>query len=144
MLIVELFKKLPMDIIINHIMPYTYKPQMKLLLFDIRSFTNDFKFVEDVYYNEYNGAVLICDLIKFCNNNIAPVYGIDMKYEYVLRRNYMLNLKFHRELVEYVFIKVHSNLNHNTENKIKFLWGVMTPPERMRFIYKYLIEFIAE
>lgn len=144
MLIVELFKKLPMDIIMNHIMPYTYKPQMKLLLFDIRSFTNDFKFVEDIYYTEYNGAVLICDLIKFCNNNIAPVYGIDMKYEYVLRRNYMLNLKFHRELVEYVFIKVHSNLNHNTENKIKFLWGIMTPPERMRFIYKYLIEFMGQ
>ena len=144
MLHIELFKKIPMDIIINHIMPYTYKPQMKLLLFDIRSFTKDFQFVEDVYYTEYNGSVLICDLIKFCNNNIAPVYGIDMKYEYILKRNYILNLRCHRELVEYIFIKVHRNLNHNTENKIKFLWGLMTPPERMRFIYKYLIEFIAE
>jgi hypothetical protein len=139
----ELFKKLPMDIIINHIMPYTYKPQMKLLMFDIRSFTKDFEFVEDFYYTEYNGSVLICDLIKFCNNNIAPVYGIDMKYEYILRRNYMLNIKFHKELVEYIFIKVHRNLNHNTENKIKFLWGLMRPPERMRFIYKYLIEYMG-
>ena len=140
MLNIELFKKLPMDIIINHIMPYTYKPQFKSLLFDIRSFTADFKFVEDVYYTEYNASILICDLIKFCNNNIAPVYGIDMKYEYILKRNYQLDRRTHREIVEYIFIKVHSNLNHNTENKIKFLWGLMTPPERMRFIYKYIME----
>jgi hypothetical protein len=140
MLKLELFKKLPMDIIINHIMPYTYKPQYKSLLFDIRSFSKDFTFVEDVYYTEYNGSVLICDLIKFCNNNIATVYGIDMKYEYILKRNYILNVKNHRELVEYIFIKVHHNLNHHTENKIKFLWGLMTPPERMRFIYKYIME----
>jgi hypothetical protein len=140
MLNIKLFQKLPMDIIINHIMPYTYTPQFKSLLFDIRSFTADFNFVEDVYYTEYNGSVLICDLIKFCNNNIAPVYGIDMKYEYILKRNYQLDRRTHREIVEYIFIKVHSNLNHNTENKIKFLWGLMTPPERMRFIYKYIME----
>ena len=140
MLNIELFKKLPMDIIINHIMPYTYKPQFKSLLFDIRSFTADFKFVEDVYYTEYNASILICDLIKFCNNNIAPVYGIDMKYEYILKRNYQLDRRTHREIVEYIFIKVHSSLNVNTENKIKFLWGLMTPPERMRFIYKYIME----
>ena len=140
MLKLDLFKKIPMDIIINHIMPYTYNPQMKLLLFDIRSFTKDFQFVEDVYYTEYNGSVLICDLIKFCNNNIVPIYGIDMKYEYVLRRNYILNLRFHNEIVEYIFIKDLSNVNHHTENKIKFLWGLMTPPERMRFIYKYIME----
>jgi hypothetical protein len=144
MLKLELFKKLPMDIIINHIMPYTYKPQYKSLLFDIRSFSKDFTFVEDVYYTEYNGSVLICDLIKFCNNNIAPVYGIDMKYEYILKRNYILNVKNHRELVEYIFIKVHRNLNHHTENKIKFIWGLITPPERMRFIHKYIMEYITE
>ena len=133
-----------MDIIINHIMPYTYKPQYKLLLFDIRSFTKDFQFVKDVYYTEYNSEILIYDLITFCNNNMAPVYGIDMKYEYVLKRNYLLNLKCHRELVEYIFTNVHVNLIFKTENKIKFLWGIMTPPERMRFIYKYIMEFIAE
>lgn len=143
MLKLELFKKIPMDIMINHIMPYTYEPQFKLLLFDIRSFTKDFQFVEDVYYTEYNSAVLLCDVITFCNNNIAPVYWIDMKYEYILKRNYILNLKFHRELVAYMCINVHSNLSHNTENKIKFLWGLMIPPERMRFIYKYLIEFMG-
>jgi len=143
MLKLELFKKIPIDIIINHIMPYTYKPQFKLLLFDIRSFTKDFQFVEDVYYTEYNSAVLLCDLITFCNNNIAPVYGIDMKYEYILKRNYMLDVKNHRELVAYMCINVHRNLSHNTENKIKFLWGLMIPPERMRFIYKYLIEFMG-
>ena len=140
----KLLKKIPNEIIINHIIPYSYQTQPLCLLYDIRSYTREFRFVEDVYYTEYNGSVLICDLIKFCNNNIAPVYGIDMKYEYILKRNYILNLRCHRELVEYIFIKVHSNLNHNTENKIKFLWGLMTPPERMRFIYKYLIEFIAE
>ena len=144
MLNTELFKHLPMDIIINHIMPYTYKPQYKLLLFDIRSFTKDFQFVKDVYYTEYNSEILIYDLITFCNNNMAPVYGIDMKYEYVLKRNYLLNLKCHRELVEYIFTNVHVNLIFKTENKIKFLWGIMTPPERMRFIYKYIMEFIAE
>jgi hypothetical protein len=135
----ELLKKIPNDIIINHIIPYTYQKQPLCLIHDIRSYTREFKFVEDVYYTEYNPSVLICDLIRFCNNNIAPIYGIEYKYELLLRRNYVLSMKCKTDIIHYVFQNVHKNLNHKTENKIKFIWGLLTTQERLDFIAEYLL-----
>jgi hypothetical protein len=135
----ELLKKIPNDIIINHIIPYTYQKQPSCLIRDIRSYTREFKFVKDVYYTEYNPSVLICDLIRFCNNNIAPIYGIEYKYELLLRRNYVLSMKCKTDIIHYVFQNVHKNLNHKTENKIKFIWGLLTAQERLDFIDEYIL-----
>jgi len=135
----ELLKKIPNDIIINHIIPYTYQKQPLRLLHDIRSYTREFKFVEDVYYTEYNPSVLICDLIRFCNNNIAPIYGIEYKYELLLRRNYLLSMRCKTDIIHYVFQNIHKNLNHKTENKIKFIWGLLTSQERLDFIDEYIL-----
>jgi hypothetical protein len=135
----ELLKKIPNDIIINDIIPYTYQKQSLSLLHDIRSYTREFQFVEDVYYTEYNPSVLICDLIRFCNNNIAPIYGIEYKYELLLRRNYVLSMKCKTDIIHYVFQNVHKNLNHKTENKIKFIWGLLTTQERLDFIDEYIL-----
>jgi hypothetical protein len=133
-------KKLPHDVIINHIIPYTYQTQPLSLLRDIRSYTREFRFVKDVYYTEYNPSVLLCDLIRFSNNDgVAPIYGIEYKYELLLRRNYVLSSKCKTDIIQYVFQNIHDKLHHKTENKIKFLWGLLTSQERLNFIDEYIL-----
>ena len=136
----KLLKKIPNDIIINHIIPYSYHPQPLCLLHDIRSYTREFRFVEDVYYTEYNPSVLLCDLIRFSNNGkVAPVYGIEYEYELLLRRSYVLSSKSKRDIIQYVFHNIHDKLLYKTENKIKFIWGLLTPQERLNFINNYIL-----
>ena len=136
----SLFKKLPDDVIINHIIPYTYQTQPLSLLRDIRSYTREFRFVQDVYYTEYNPSVLLCDLIRFSNNGgVAPIYGIEYKYELLLRRNYVLSNKCKTDIIQYVVHNIHDNLQDKTENKIKFLWGLFTSQERLNFIDEYIL-----
>jgi len=136
----ELLKKIPDEIIINHIIPYTYQTQPLRLLHDIRSYTREFKFVEDIYYTEYNPSVLLCDLIRFCNNGkVAPIYGVEYTYELFLRRNYTLSMKSKIDIIEYVFQNIHNKLTYKTENKIKFIWGLLTSQERLDFIDEYIL-----
>ena len=110
------------------------------LLRDIRSYTREFRFVQDVYYTEYNPSVLLCDLIRFSNNGgVAPIYGIEYKYESLLSRNYVLSNKCKTDIIQYVVHNIHDNLQDKTENKIKFLWGLFTSQERLNFIDEYIL-----
>ena len=44
---------LPEEIIINHILPYTYNLKDRNHLMDIRSFTSDLGILENVYWFEF-------------------------------------------------------------------------------------------
>jgi hypothetical protein len=128
---------IPEDIIMNHIIPYTYNILPKKLLNDIRSNYIHTQEIVNMYYFDYNAKILLYDLIIFCNNNIAPVYGIEKKYEKILRRNFTLANKNNTEILDFVFFHFHKNILHNPERKIKFLWGLMTPRERKQFFESY-------
>lgn len=139
MSLVKLLHRLPDDIVMNHIIPYTYQRQPLSLLHDIRSYIREFRFVKDVYYTEYNPCVLLCDLIRFSNNGgVALEYDIEHKYELLLRRNYLLSSKCKTDIIKYVFQNIHNKLQDKTENKIKFLWGLFTSQERLNFIDEYI------
>lgn len=139
MSLVKLIKKLPDDIIMNHIIPYTYQQQPLMLLCDIRSYIRELRFIENVYYTEYNSSVLLCDLIRFTNNGgVAPVYGINNRYELLLRRNYKLSSNYKKDITKYVLQNIHDKLEYKTGNKIKFLWGLFTPQDRIDFIDEYI------
>ena len=62
-------QRIPMDVMINHILPYTYEPQPKTLLQDIKNFVEDFNLVENCYAFDYNYILLLRDLLTFCTNN---------------------------------------------------------------------------
>jgi len=51
--------KIPNDIIINHIIPFTYEVQSKILLKDIQSFYKDYEIVINYYsFDLYTNAAL--------------------------------------------------------------------------------------
>lgn len=135
----KLLQLLPYDILVNHIIPYTYEKQSKILLEDIRSYCSDFDLINNYYMFESNEIVLLNDLVRFCNNNIAPVYDIEPRYETILKRHFSMMKKTTLEIKQFVFIDFHRRLIVHPERKIKFLWGLLTPTERTRFFNRYVL-----
>ena len=136
-----LINKLPDDVIINHILPYTYEPQPRKILNDIRSFAKDYSLIESIYMTQFNELVLLYDLLRFLYLNINPSYGIkNIIIENVLRRHFHLKNKNGEYLINMLIVCFGGNLEINTERKIKILWGLLKPFERTQFINKYIIE----
>ena len=50
----KLLNALPDDIIMNHILPYTYLLQPPKLMLDLRSFYTDFSILEHAYTYDFN------------------------------------------------------------------------------------------
>jgi len=137
---INYIQKLPEDVIINHIIPYTYQVQPRRLLYDIRSFVNDYSFVESIYMTQFNAHILLNDLLRFCYINVSPSYGIENIFEKVLRRHYCISGKSEECLINIVRLNFHRNVKVQTERKIKFIWGLLTRQERTQFINKYLLD----
>jgi hypothetical protein len=135
----KLLESLPDDIIINNIIPYTYEKQPKQLLQDIRSYTADLDLIDNYYMFESNEIVLLNDLVRFCNNNIAPVYDVEPRYETILKRHFCIKDMSPLEIKQFVFFEFHRRLIVYPERKIKFLWGLLTPVERTRFFNRYVL-----
>ena len=115
-------RRLPVDIIINHILPYAYMVQPKVLLLDIRSFYIDYELIQNTYYTMYNGNILLYDLRKFME-------GSPRSRNFVTRNN-----SISREYCE----KVNSMLKHR--HKSKYIFGSFTRQERTSFINQYILE----
>ena len=131
--------RLPLDIIINHILPYTYNTKDREHVLDIRSFVRDYQFMESLFY-DYNEIIILNDLVRYCNNNVAPLYGLHKKYEKTLRRYVMFQTKTSAEIHDYVFGVFHRRILENTESRIRFLFGLLTPRERTGFFNTYYID----
>jgi hypothetical protein len=135
----KLIDLLPYDVIINNIIPYTYNLQNKEHLKNIRFFKKDYKMLYDLTAFSYNDTIILTDLIRFCNNNIAPIYDIEEKYENILRRHFLFKNKTKWEIKMYVFRDFHKRLLNHTERKLFFLYSLLTPEERYLFHYSYNI-----
>jgi hypothetical protein len=61
-------RNIPNDIVINHIIPYTYQIQPSELLLDIVSFQKDFDLIDNLYAFDYNYHILLKDLFCFFNH----------------------------------------------------------------------------
>jgi hypothetical protein len=137
---IQLWKKIPVDIFINHIMPYAYKKHDTNLLNDIRNFIFDYRMIINYYFTDLNEYCLLADIIWFCNNQ--PVYNnISNSFIYILERNIMfrkLPLDKKYEFVKQIF---YYNVIVKTEMKIKFIFSLLTPSERACFINQYIIEY---
>ena len=64
----SIFKKMPMTILSQNIMPYAARPQPPELLRDIRSFHMDMNIIDNIYHTQFNDVVFYTDLMYFVNN----------------------------------------------------------------------------
>jgi len=130
-------RKLPEEIIVNHIAPFMYCPQNIVLLDDIRSFYKDKRFLENLYYTEFNDTILVYDLVRFCNCGLTS-NGINPSFERILRRNLILSKKPSAYVVSYILSSFVTSVTHNALAKTKFLWTLLSPGERTNFINRVL------
>jgi hypothetical protein len=127
----SLATKLPSEIIINHIMPYTYKTQPNRVLRDIRSFHEDWNVIDSYYSFDFNGAVLLKDL----------VFYVGFSYiEKILEKLYRYKDTSYEELYEIITSLFYNNRKINIERKARMIWGLLLPRQRARFINYFILE----
>jgi hypothetical protein len=107
--------KLPFEVVFNHIIPYTYSPQPKILLEDIRDYVYTFNLISSIYYNrwivfwgeeENEDKFWLCnDIYRFVDDSKFPLD----------RRNFKIK----------------------DINISRIFWGIFTPYERSKMIYEY-------
>lgn len=102
-----IFANLPNDIIMNHILPYTYQVQPKKLLRDITIFYSTLNTVDNHYYFEFNYTILLNDIIHFFIWLKNPVF---------------------------IFVKKN---RWNKKRMIRLYWAILKPFERLLFIRRY-------
>jgi len=115
---------LPEEIVINHILPYTYRTKDREHLIDIRSFTSDLGVLENVYWFEFKNITLLNDLEIFISDLNRNIFASTIKKN------------SNRNGCDY-FISKTRKINR----KIRLIWGLLTPIERTRFINKYIIDW---
>lgn len=135
----KLINLLPYDIIINHIIPYTYMSKPYKHLYDIRNYYMDYEIIENYYSFNYNNYILINDLVLFCNNNNLNLETeVNVNFIDILNRNYMANKKLHDEVSLYIIKNFYTEIHKNMDTKIRLLWGLFRPKERIFFINKFI------
>lgn len=127
--------EIPEEIIINHILPYTYQIKPKDLLLDIKTFQEDFEIIKNIYAYSYNYSILLYDLLWFCNSNVFIYQHISKKFKKILMRHYVLSNYTNNRLNFFAYENFHGTKKHaKIMQMTKFLWGLLTRFERTRFI----------
>ena len=110
---ISLLNKLPYEIIINHIIPYTYNKQKEDLLVDI--------------VNNY-------ETLNKINNNTQSIHNI-------LYSIYWQNNEYLKNILQRLFIKNHNKLftlhifnQYNLKKRFKILWSLLNPIERSKYV----------
>jgi hypothetical protein len=137
---IDIFGKLPFDIVVNHILPYTYRTKPPRHLADIRSFYSDYQFVLNYYYYNLNEYILLRDIVHFYNNNNPLDSGIEHLFTVRLNRSIVFQKISLEHKYVYIFTHYKDNILRNADKKIRFLWGLMKPKERTFFINYFIIQ----
>jgi len=107
-------ERIPIDIIINHIIPYTYNIQPKLLLEDIKNYRK----IKTILINDKYDT----DIIK--HEILAIFYINEQKLNNILHRHFQINLKKYDCNILYKY-------SQNT--KFNILFGLFSKEERTYF-----------
>jgi hypothetical protein len=131
----DIIKKLPEELR-QYILTFTYEFQPFFLLNDIRHYVTTRPNIQDWYINrfawEYPDAEhdwLHNDLIGFCNEQYATMYGYRDRFVGIFSRMFWLKNKSREELL--------CNIRKLFKNSVKannITWGLLTIEERDKFI----------
>jgi len=112
------------------LLPYTYLPQSKELMADVRSYVSDYRIIENVYAVDYNDNILMTDLVNFCVNK-------DFSLQ---QRRMLVNLS---AVDMYLQTGYFPNTNmDNHERRARLIWGLLTREQRTQFINEYILHSV--
>jgi hypothetical protein len=153
-----LLQRIPEEIIREHILPYTYLPQRKTLLRDIRSFTEDWRTLINYYIRKknYSYGRIFRDVLYFSRELSGqmlwnscytepwffPKKDVDYYVEYrrlmvvCAKRNCYVSYLMYIYKLMYAFICS----THSRRRNIWFLFGLLRPYKRREFIQKYVMK----
>jgi len=137
---VHLWKKIPVDIFINHIAPYSYHQYDTNFLNDIRNFRLDYRIIINYYYFDMNEYCLLVDLLWFCNKKLL-FEVVSHSFMDILNRNVTFKSLSLGKKYEYIQKHFYYNGNLKTMQKNRFILGLMTSSERTQFINEYIIAY---
>ena len=112
------------------LLPYTYQPQSKELMFDVRSYVSDYRIIENVYAFDYNDNILMTDLVNFCVNK-------DFSLE---QRRLLGNLSAVDMYLQTGYFPDTNMDNH--ERRARLIWGILTREQRTQFINEYILHSV--
>ena len=128
---INLFGKLPEEIIREHILPYSYCKQSDSLCKDIQEFYKTKKKVNELYKTIYTEAEsmnwLDNDITRFMNNDIPTMNGYTYRHLDIWSRLYYFS-NADNEYIEMTINKIDCKGNVNTNVNIKL--GLMNNEER--------------
>ena len=134
----SLFNKLPLEIILTHIIPYTYNPQSKELINDIHSFNKTKQYLKEVYYIRWKDTFeyeidadlnwLDNDIHRFFNEDQATMVGYKNKCIQKYKRLFCLQKKQLETTIKYI------SKRRKPQQSINIQLGLLVPEERVRFI----------
>ena len=132
---------LPVEIITQEIIPFTYEKQPYELLKDIESFHETSKYLYSLYQNKYEYdylAWLDNDISRFMNNDVPIMYRVTDENIEKMKRIY----RFRDKSNEYItrFIQYEMNYNCSAHMNIHFSLACLRPSERIRLLS--FIDFI--
>jgi hypothetical protein len=81
---------------------------------------------------------LLHDLIEFCNNGTIPLYIVNEKYCNIINRHIKYKKYNKDQINKLLFLNLHKQ-NDNILKKIRFIWGLLLPIQRTRFINNYVL-----
>jgi len=136
----RLWKKIPVDIFINHIAPYSYRLNDNNLLTDIRNFRLDYNMIINYYYFDMNEYCLLVDLLWFCNKKLL-FEVVSHSFMDILNRNVTFKSLSLGKKYEYIQYHFYYNSRIHTVKKNKFILALLTPSERAQFINEYIIAY---
>ena len=145
--LIKYMSLIPTDVLINHLIPYTYNKQPVKLLYDLKNYIEDFSILEETYETLYNYGILYYDLLEYCNNGPPFGYEMDDKFFNIFQRHIMYKNYTKDMLNNYIFykfnifyIELDKEFDDIYKKKIRFLWGLLKPVERIQFINKYVLK----
>tara|TARA_B100000424_G_C22774476_1_gene416879 strand:+ start:356 stop:778 length:423 start_codon:yes stop_codon:yes gene_type:complete len=130
----NLFKKLPIEIIRENILPYTYNIQNPRLCLDIKSFYLTYNYLSRIFYIKYafdHLDRLAKYIARFINADVPTIYGYTDNCIPIYRRLYVLKDKDYKFIRNYVWFISNHLLKRNT---IRNYLSILNPFERYSLI----------
>ena len=140
--IIMFMNRLPIDIIREHILPYTYEPQSKELCNDIKSFYKCMNYLRLLYYERWKHSFhyeedadlnwLDNDISRYFNDDQAIMLGFTENCIEKYSRIFRLKNKNTQTVSNY--IRTYTGYGTKALTSINIQMGILTPKEREDFI----------